>query len=274
MRHDLFRQQAVDRLTSPDQLDRLMRVTSPKGWVALLALAGIIVAGVVWSIVGTVSTTVRAEGVLLRGTGTYNITAPADGRVAAIKVARGDTVQPGQVVAMLDRSGSAAVPIVNPFPGPVRVLEVVVDLWEYATPGSAVLNVEEIDKPLIAVFYLPASEAHQVRPGMAVRLSPAGVPPQTSGFLMGRVKAVAQFPSTKRGMTVLLENETLAQHLFAASGGTPVEVEVALPHGRTFDQLTWSTGAAGPAIESGTLASGDITVATQRPLSLVLPVLR
>lgn len=274
MRPDLFRQTAVDRLTSPDQLDRLMRVTSPKGWVALLAVAALIVAGIAWSILGTLTTTVRAAGVLVRGSGTYNITASADGRIAAINAARGDIVRPGQTVAMVERPGSGPLPVTSPFPGPVRVLEVVADLWEHAAPGTPLLNVEEIAQPLIAIVYLPAAEAHVVRPGMAVRLSPAGVQPETSGFLLGRVTTVAPFPSTRRGMTVFLQNDTLAQHLYAAAGGTPVEVHVALPHGTTLDELTWSTGRPGPAIESGTLASADITIAAQRPLSLILPVFR
>ena len=35
----IFRQAALDRLSSPEQLDRVMRVTDPKGWIALSGLA-------------------------------------------------------------------------------------------------------------------------------------------------------------------------------------------------------------------------------------------
>ena len=33
----IFRQAALDRLSSPEQLDQLMQVTTPKSWMALVA---------------------------------------------------------------------------------------------------------------------------------------------------------------------------------------------------------------------------------------------
>jgi hypothetical protein len=38
MQKSLFREEAMDKVLSPDELDRLMRVTDPKGWLALIAL--------------------------------------------------------------------------------------------------------------------------------------------------------------------------------------------------------------------------------------------
>jgi hypothetical protein len=41
MQKSLFRQEAMDKTLSPDELDRLMRVTGPNGWLALIALLGL-----------------------------------------------------------------------------------------------------------------------------------------------------------------------------------------------------------------------------------------
>ena len=35
----IFRKVALERLSSPEQLDQLLQVTDPKGWMALGALA-------------------------------------------------------------------------------------------------------------------------------------------------------------------------------------------------------------------------------------------
>ncbi|MGA1194869.1 MAG: hypothetical protein ACO36I_00070 [Candidatus Latescibacterota bacterium] len=43
----IFRQAALDRLSSPDQLDQLMRVTTPKGWIALMALCSVLLAATI-----------------------------------------------------------------------------------------------------------------------------------------------------------------------------------------------------------------------------------
>ena len=68
MQKSLFRQEAMDKTLSPDELDRLMRVTSPRGWLALIALLALVAAAVAWGVFGTIPVAVRAEeGVLLGG---------------------------------------------------------------------------------------------------------------------------------------------------------------------------------------------------------------
>ena len=42
MQKSLFREEAMDKMSSPDELDRLMRVTDPKGWLALIALLALV----------------------------------------------------------------------------------------------------------------------------------------------------------------------------------------------------------------------------------------
>ena len=62
MQESLFREEAMDKMSSPDELDRLMRVTHPKGWLALVA------ATVVWGVFGSVPIEVGGDkGVLLGG---------------------------------------------------------------------------------------------------------------------------------------------------------------------------------------------------------------
>ena len=75
MQQGLFRQVALERLSSPDQLDRLMRVTDPKTWLALAALTALTLAVVLWSVFGSVATSVRTQGVVIREGGNYIIRA-------------------------------------------------------------------------------------------------------------------------------------------------------------------------------------------------------
>jgi HlyD family secretion protein len=97
----LLRKAALERLASPEQLDTLMRVTSPMGWVALTAVGVLIVSAIVWSVVGTLSVRVDGQGILLRGETVQALEVAAAGTVLKIDVARGDIVQPHQVVAHL-----------------------------------------------------------------------------------------------------------------------------------------------------------------------------
>lgn len=97
----LLRKAAIEKLSSPEQLDMAMRVTSPMGWVALTAIGVALVAGIVWSIVGRIPERVDAQGELLRGDRVGAVTAIANGRVKEILVGLGEEVERGQLVARL-----------------------------------------------------------------------------------------------------------------------------------------------------------------------------
>jgi HlyD family secretion protein len=64
----LLREEAMDKMSFPDELERLMRITHPKGWLALIALLALEAATVVWGVFGSVPIEVGGDkGVLLAG---------------------------------------------------------------------------------------------------------------------------------------------------------------------------------------------------------------
>src|SRR4051794_19821299 len=72
MSTQIFRKVALERLSSPDELDQLMHVTSPRGWIALAATALLLVSALLWAILVTIPTTVSGRGVLVgENTGGY-----------------------------------------------------------------------------------------------------------------------------------------------------------------------------------------------------------
>lgn len=62
--HPLFRKKAIEKLQAPEQLDQLMTITSPRGWVMLSSLIIFIASALIWSIFATIQTTVPGRGVL------------------------------------------------------------------------------------------------------------------------------------------------------------------------------------------------------------------
>jgi HlyD family secretion protein len=97
----MFRQQALDRLASPSEIDRLMTVVSPRYWAALAALAGLCLAAVVWGVVGRVPETVEGAGVLVNPGRVRALQTVAAGQIVEVRVKRGDDVRPGQEIALL-----------------------------------------------------------------------------------------------------------------------------------------------------------------------------
>ena len=99
----IFRKVALDRLSSPDQLDQLLPVTDRRGWLALLAFALAISATVAWSLVGSIPLTVRGSGILVGAGGVSEVALPTGGQILKLEVGVGDQVEKGQVVARVSQ---------------------------------------------------------------------------------------------------------------------------------------------------------------------------
>ncbi len=63
MNDKLFRKSSLDKVTGPEQLDDYIRVASPSLWVMLVAVVVLLVAVLVWSVTGTLPTTLSISGV-------------------------------------------------------------------------------------------------------------------------------------------------------------------------------------------------------------------
>jgi hypothetical protein len=62
----LFRQEALERLSSPERLDELMRVVNLKSWLPLGTIGALLGAGLIWSFVGRIPITTSGRGMLVQ----------------------------------------------------------------------------------------------------------------------------------------------------------------------------------------------------------------
>src|SRR5262249_54304527 len=200
MRQPLFRQKALEALSSPDELDRLVSVTDPRSWIALVALAGMVGTALLWGLLARVPVEIRGEGLLAQEGS--RIVAPTAGLITRVACRAGERVSPGQAIAFL-RSG-ASEPIGRPtgtrLPGPEMALAspaagtisaIQVREGALVSPGAVVAVIDRPDRRLEARVYVPLADGHRIRPGLGVHLSPATARGERYGFLVGRVRAVS-----------------------------------------------------------------------------------
>jgi HlyD family secretion protein len=95
----IFRQAALDRLSSPEQLDQLMQVTTPKSWMALVAFGALILTALVWGIFGRIADQVHGRGIFLKSDGVFVVTTRGEGTVRELFAHNNDTVTNGQLLA-------------------------------------------------------------------------------------------------------------------------------------------------------------------------------
>jgi len=414
MDNKVFRKVSLDRLSSPEQLDQVMQVTNPRGWLSLAAIGALLVLGIGWGIFGTLAEKVAGGGILLKSGGVFEVVSPAEGRVSDVSVSVGDSVIEGQVVAwiaqpeasarvqeakarlvamradyqrtlsfsgndarlteqsvgeqrrnlqqsiaadeqtlrflaervtsqeqlvsqglltrstllqtrqqheqtqekiraarsqlaqldvqklssdndrtrqlsagrrdielaelalaQMERDLRRASQVVSPYTG--RILEVMTEQGKMVGRGEPVLNLDltgSAVKNLVAVIYVPSVHGKKVKPGMDIQIAPSTVRQEEYGMMLGKVTFVSSFPATPRGMSMALKNDQLVQSL--SGSGAPYEVHADLVvDPTTLSRYRWSSSGGPPVmIQSGTLASGMVTVDRQRPLAAVLPLLR
>lgn len=99
---EFYRKEALEKLSTPEKLDQLIKVTDPKSWIFLLTLALILITVIGWSFVGSVKTNLNAVGVLLGGE-IHEVVSTSQGQLIALQVSIGDRVKEGDIVASIEQ---------------------------------------------------------------------------------------------------------------------------------------------------------------------------
>ena len=74
MDQNLFRKKSIDRISSPEQLNDYLRVTSPSVWVILAAIVVLLAGLLIWSSVATIESYVEGTGEVKKGVMTIRFT--------------------------------------------------------------------------------------------------------------------------------------------------------------------------------------------------------
>ncbi|MCP6757223.1 MAG: NHLP bacteriocin system secretion protein [Fischerella sp. CENA71] len=100
----IFRQEALDRLSSPEKLDQAIQVVKPQAWLSLSALGFLVAVGALWSVFGRIPLTVTGQGILIRPRHVVQFQSPSSGQLLTLKVKPGDVVKKGDVLGIIDQS--------------------------------------------------------------------------------------------------------------------------------------------------------------------------
>jgi HlyD family secretion protein len=153
-----------------------------------------------------------------------------------------------------------------------RVVEVRYEVWEILKAGSNVVGLEDQGGNLRVSAFLNAKQAKNVRPGMAVQISPSTVKREEYGFLRGTIESVASYPASPERMEVILRNKMLVERI--NKDGSMLESVVRLdvkPNGRFY----WAFGdGPGQDPTAGTVCQVSVQTGESAPVTKILPFLR
>jgi HlyD family secretion protein len=98
----IFRQESVERLSSPERLDQLMQVVNPKDWLILMVFGGLTTIGLIWSIFGRIPINVDGRGILIQPRQVVDFQSSIPGQLKSLYVKSGQCVKKDEVLAMID----------------------------------------------------------------------------------------------------------------------------------------------------------------------------
>jgi HlyD family secretion protein len=162
--------------------------------------------------------------------------------------------------------------VLSPIEG--RVLEIKVSAGSVLAVGTPVIAIESEGTKLEALVYIPTERGKSVKPGMQVRIEPSTVKREEFGTMVGTVVTISDFPITPQGLAAVLHNDTLVSRF--THDGAPYAARVSLePDATTDSGYRWAVGQGPPLrLSSGTLIRAEITTRRQRPLDLVVPLIK
>jgi multidrug efflux pump subunit AcrA (membrane-fusion protein) len=265
-----FREEALAHSHNQEVLDQPVRLTSPRGWIALLLIAVVVVGGAVWGSTATLPRTVAASGLITSAQGVFPLQTLVSGQVTKVFVDRGDEVGAGQSVAELS-NGTTTTTVKAPVPG--RIFSLAAQVGLVFEAGSTLATAERSGTPtdrLVAVVYVPDDAAATIQTGSRVDLTVANVPVTRFGVLRGRVSAIDSLESTRRDISGFLGDDDLAASLTAA--GLRYRVTVDLETASTPSGYRWSTATGPPShLRSRALVRGKIAQPPVRPIDWIMP---
>lgn len=105
----LFRKEALEALSAPEELDEAIAAVPPFSWVLALTLAFCVAVAGVWSVYGRVHTRVEGPALLsYANADVAEVVAFGSGRLVEVFVSNGDVVAPGEAIATVDSPAVAA----------------------------------------------------------------------------------------------------------------------------------------------------------------------
>ncbi|MFE2262304.1 HlyD family efflux transporter periplasmic adaptor subunit [Streptomyces griseosporeus] len=266
-----FRQQALAKLQSPEELDLPVRLARPQGWLVLAVTVAAMAAASVWAVTGSVTSTVSAPAILTHGEGSYILQSPAAGQVTAVLAKEGERLPAGApVLKVRTAEGETVVRTV----AAGRITALAATIGQIIATGANVAAVEKVahaGDPLYATVYVPAETAASIPAHAAVDLTVQTVPAERYGVLRGHVQSVDRTAQSARQIAAFLGDSQLGEQF--TEQGRPVAVTVRLDtSAATRSGYRWSSAGGPPyALTSMTLATGAIRLADQRPVDWLLP---
>lgn len=286
---NLFRKSVIDKLSSPEQLDRTIKIATPLTWIAILTFGLLILAVFLWSILGSLPTTMDMRGVLLAPGKSNAIFARADGRMLENDYLKpGEKFKRGDKLYSLQRTDGKNISYKATMNGVLGSFLVPKD--EPVQEGQEIARFSPyIDRSRYAkqlvLCYLEEEKAGLLRNALQEKRNEAeeagedftgmeamvylGGKSVSDAYVRARLVLMDERIASEKNMSLVLGQDNQASKRFLQQGPV-VACTFLLCLDEAGEGLAWSRpGHGGKSFNNGTLVEAEVILKVERPLSKV-----
>ena len=156
------------------------------------------------------------------------------------------------------------------------IMEVPVRRGDYIQPGGTIAVIESSsnDTAIEALIYFSGADGKKILPGMKIGIVPTTVKQEEYGYIQGLITDVSPFPVSDNYLLSSLQNTSLATTFHQIPN--PIEVKVSIiPDPSTYSGYKWSS-SKGPnqKIGAGFMCTASVTTSSKHPAELLIPSIK
>ena len=302
----IFSSEALNKMRSPEKLDKILPITTPITWMGLIAVAVSIFSVILWSIFGSFTVKAEGMGLIMDPQGVSNITTIFGGKIDKLYIHSGQKIKKGDKIAHIEQIQENASTRMAQYAPELATSELDAQnkVYEFdarryqknetefiyssydgtvdeilSSEGATVGNGTPIcsvrlsggRKDLTGILYIPVDKGKRVKPGQSIQLAPNGVDVSQSGSLIGVVRSVSQYPVSMQSVQNRLGNDHLSQFILQAQQSAVMEVTFDLVKDENSESgyLWTSTVGDHAPITAGSFCTGSIIIERQPPIQKV-----
>ena len=153
------------------------------------------------------------------------------------------------------------------------IMEIPVRRGDYIQPGGTIAVIESSNNEtaIEALIYFSGADGKKILPGMKIGIVPTTVKQEEYGYIQGLITDVSPFPVSDSYLLSSLQNTSLATTFHQIPN--PIEVKVSIiPDPSTFSGYKWSS-SKGPnqKIGAGFMCTASVTTSSKHPAELLIP---
>lgn len=280
---DLFRKEALDKLSNPEELNKTLTITSPLSWLALLGVSLILLVTLVWSIVGRIPETVTINGKIASITGSANAVYTDDGGVVQqIYVSEGQELKLGMPVVRLSVNGENR-DVLSDLAGIVTKLKV--QIGSEVSSGKPLLYLSPVvsgHARQVAVCYasssVSADDAGKLETNMDAIISMPSADSQSYGHMSGSVISIDRYTTSTDSIAEIFGDQQVANDILKNGAVKSVTValnEAAAPAPDAKNPYAWSNSKGGRIdVKNGDSITVRVVTRQVRPIEKLFRKIR